>query len=246
MNRNHLKLLACFCMLCDHAGLLLFPQAAFLRWIGRLAMPLFAFFIGEGSLHTSNRKRYLRSLLLLGVFCQAVFAAEELIVTRRLRADSELWYFNILFTFSLAAGACFLFFDAKKYALAGDRPRAVRRGAAFALYFAAVAGLIFAAWLLRRRGWSLYFDYGLCGVLLPLSVTVFSDRKKKLAAFAAALLIYCAVYCREMPYVWFSLLTLPLLGLYNGEGGSRKLKYLFYIFYPAHLGLLYLIALLVR
>ena len=245
MNRNHLKVIACFCMFCDHAGLLLFPQAAFLRWIGRLAMPLFAFFIGEGCLHTSNRKKYLRSLLLLGVFCQAVFAAEELFVTRRLSVSSGIWYFNILFTFSLAAALCFLFTDAKKSVLAVDRGPAARRIAAFVLGFCAVAGLTAAAWLLRRRGWSLYFDYGLCGVLLPLSVTVFEDRRRKLALFAAALLVYCVVYRLEMPYVWFSLFTVPLLCLYNGEGGSKKLKYMFYVFYPAHLGLLYLISLFV-
>ena len=243
MNRNCLKIIACVSMFCDHAGLLLFPQATVLRWIGRLAMPLFAFFIGEGCLHTSNRKKYLRSLLLLGVFCQVVFAAEELIVTRRIGVDSEIWYFNILFTFSLAACVCFLFADAKKSVTSGDRPTAVRRTAAFVCGAGAVTGLMVAAWLLRRRGWSLYFDYGLCGVLLPLSVMLFGEKKRKLAAFAAAVLIYCVVYAREMPYVWFSLLTVPLLCLYNGEGGSKKLKYLFYIFYPAHLGALYLLAL---
>lgn len=43
---------------------------------------------------------------------------------------------------------------------------------------------------------------------------------------------------------WFSLLAIPLLMLYNGQRGKWKLKYLFYIFYPAHLGILYLISFL--
>ena len=46
------------------------------------------------------------------------------------------------------------------------------------------------------------------------------------------------------PRQWFSLLAIPLLMLYNGQRGKWKLKYLFYIFYPAHLGILYLISLL--
>ncbi|MBO5842624.1 MAG: hypothetical protein J6R46_06470, partial [Clostridia bacterium] len=40
------------------------------------------------------------------------------------------------------------------------------------------------------------------------------------------------------PRIW-SLLALAPLTLYNGEPGKHKLKYFFYIFYPAHLVLLY-------
>lgn len=43
MNKNILKLLAALTMVIDHTGLLLFPQAAVLRWIGRISFPLFAF-----------------------------------------------------------------------------------------------------------------------------------------------------------------------------------------------------------
>ena len=34
---------------------------------------------------------------------------------------------------------------------------------------------------------------------------------------------------------FYCLLAFPLVLFYNGKPGTRKLKYLFYIFYPAHL-----------
>ena len=245
VNRNHLKIIACLSMLCDHAGLLLFPQVAALRWIGRLAMPLFAFFIGEGCLHTSNRKEYLLSLLGLGAGCQLVYLLEELFARGRLTAASDCWYFNILFSFSMAAALCFLMIDAQ----AQFRSRAPGRARAAALFgagCAAAVGLTVGAWLLRRRGWSLYFDYGLCAVFLPMSAAAFRGRAAKLCAFSAALLAYCLIYRGETPFVWFALLCIPLLLAYNGEAGSKKGKYLFYVFYPAHLGALYLLALWLR
>ena len=243
MNRNHLKLIACFSMLCDHMGYLLFPQAAALRWIGRLALPLFAFFIGEGCRYTRDRKKYVLRLALLAVVCQAAYFSEELIVNGQLTAASGCWYFNIIFTFALACGACFLWLDAQKARQAGETKKAALRLTLLAVYLAALAAFTWFAWRQRKTaGWSLYVDYGLCGVLLPLSAVLFEKKERKLAAFSATTVVYCLVFMGTMPYVWCSLLSLPLLALYNGQGGSKKLRYLFYVFYPAHLAILYLIA----
>ena len=38
---------------------------------------------------------------------------------------------------------------------------------------------------------------------------------------------------------WFALGAVPLLALYNGQRGKWKMKYLFYIYYPAHLVVLH-------
>ena len=47
LNGNHLKLIAAFAMLLDHAGILLFPRVRLLRILGRLAYPIFAFMIAQ-------------------------------------------------------------------------------------------------------------------------------------------------------------------------------------------------------
>ena len=81
MNRNHLKIIACVSMLCDHMGYLLFPQAFWLRWIGRLALPLFAFFIGEGCRHTHDRRKYVLQITALAAVCLVVCFAQNVRVT---------------------------------------------------------------------------------------------------------------------------------------------------------------------
>jgi len=95
LTRNMLKTIACISMLIDHIGYILFPQIAVLRYIGRLAMPIFAFFIGEGCLHTRDRKKYFLRLFSLGMVCQAVYVLEYLIM-----GSGDPFYLNILLTFS--------------------------------------------------------------------------------------------------------------------------------------------------
>ena len=62
MTGFQLKLLAMLAMTADHIGAVFFPEIPLLRWIGRLAMPLLCFFIGEGLRHTRSPRRYLLRL----------------------------------------------------------------------------------------------------------------------------------------------------------------------------------------
>ena len=225
-------------MLIDHMGVLLFPQCVALRCIGRLAMPLFAFFIGEGCRYTRNRKKYFLSVFILGAACQAVFIIEELIESRSLGFSSEAWYFNILLTFSAAIPLCYLISDVKK---AEKKKKSAVLLGAYLLFIASGAALFM---FLRSRGGSFELDYGLFGILLPASTLIFDDKHYKLSAFTGVLVVFCLYTARQMPYVWFSLAAVPLLFLYNEKSGSKRLKYGFYIFYPAHLAALYLTAII--
>ena len=62
MTGFHPKLLAMLAMTADHIGAVFFPEIPLLRWIGRLAMPVLCFFIGEGLRHTRSPRRYLLRL----------------------------------------------------------------------------------------------------------------------------------------------------------------------------------------
>lgn len=237
MTRNKLKIIACVSMLLDHTGYLLFPQVMWLRYAGRLAFPLFAFFIGEGCRYTHSIKKYFLQIFLLGAGCQAVYIADDLITNKTLTTSSDAWYFNILLTFSLAVALCSLLPGIRK---TGDRRK---NAALFAAAFLGAAALVFLFYMLRKKGMSFRLDYGISGLFLPVAAALFQDKKRKTAVFAAAAVLYCVIFSQSQPYVWFSLVSVVLLLFYNGKPGSRKFKYFFYVFYPAHLAALYLISL---
>lgn len=73
MNGFTIKLIAVISMLIDHAGAIFFPQYIILRYIGRLAFPIYAFFISEGFSNTSNVKKYLINLFAFGLVSEIPF-----------------------------------------------------------------------------------------------------------------------------------------------------------------------------
>lgn len=69
-----LKILACLTMLTDHIGYTFFPGALWLRIIGRLAFPLFAWYVATGFRRTRSRWRYVARLAVWGLLSQIPFA----------------------------------------------------------------------------------------------------------------------------------------------------------------------------
>ncbi|HHT20966.1 MAG TPA: hypothetical protein GXZ74_05980 [Tissierellia bacterium] len=68
-----LKIVAMVTMLIDHIGLLFFPEEPTFRLIGRVAFPLYAYFIAQGFRYTRSRPRYFLRLLLFGLIAQVPF-----------------------------------------------------------------------------------------------------------------------------------------------------------------------------
>lgn len=216
---NQLKILALLTMTVDHAGVIFFPSLAFLRWIGRLAMPIFAWMIAEGCRYTRNRGRYWLGIAALGLACQLV-----------LWVSTGSYYQGILVVFSLSVGIIFLL----------DRLKTKTWGKW--AFLAVVVGLFGLTELLPPHVplWDFAFDYGLCGVMLPVAFYMGKDKKEKLLMGFALLVV---LSLRNGFDQWFGLMSLPLLFLYNGKRGKYRMKYLFYIYYPLHLAVLYALAL---
>ena len=237
MNRTALKLIACLTMLIDHIGFLLLPEVTWLRYIGRLAMPLFAFFIAEGCRYTSNKLRYFLQIFLLGVACQAVYIAEQAIY-----GNIRSFYLNILLTFSFSILICFAYLHWEK-SLESENTLKIRLSALLVLgaVFVAVGFCAFCHYVNAETMYRLTIDYSLPGILLPLAAVLSKDRKKQFLYYSLALILFCLVSYTKTPYVWFALLDIPILACYNGQKGKTRLKYGFYLFYPAHLAILYLI-----
>ena len=62
-----IKLIALISMVIDHLGYAFFPEAEWMRWLGRFVMPIFAYAVARGFHFTASRKRYLLQLSVLAV-----------------------------------------------------------------------------------------------------------------------------------------------------------------------------------
>lgn len=219
---NGLKIIALIAMTCDHVGLQLFPQYDILRYIGRLAFPIFAYMIAEGARYTKNRLKYFAQMFGMGFLCQIVyfFAMDSL-------------YQCILITFSFSLVLIFALDHAAK-------TRRLDAWCLFGLIFIAVVFLVeFLPLLLTETDYAV--DYGIWGVLTPVFVFAAPGKITKLLFMAIPLvcLSFVGVY-----YQWMGLFALLLLALYNGKRGKYKMKNLFYLYYPLHLVAIYGIGLL--
>lgn len=215
---NQLKLIAMITMTCDHVGVQIFPQCLWLRILGRLAMPIYAYMIAEGCRHTRDRKKYLQRLLGMGALCQLVYL---------LAMDSL--YMCILITFSLSVILICLM-DA------AEQEKTTKSQIHLAL---GVLSVFFVCTvlpdLLPRTDFEI--DYGLPGVLLPVLIYG-GGTKGLLIGLALTALKYGGVQ-------WLAFLAIPLLLAYNGRRGKANIGKLFYWYYPLHLVAIYGIGLLI-
>ncbi len=218
LSGNALKILASVFMLLDHIGFLLLPSVGWLRIIGRLAFPIYAFMIAEGCFYTKNKLKYFLQIFVLGAICQAAYFIYN--------GDT---YMCILITFSLSVLIIYSLDYLKKQVLAKKWPKAVL---ALGLLATAVAGAFVFTRIFR-------VDYGFTGVLIPVMASFFNNpnekKPKQLASVAMLGLGLIFLAWRVGGVQIYSILAILLLLLYSGKRGKLNLKYYFYIFYPLHL-----------
>lgn len=215
-----LKCIAAVLMAVDHVGAILLPEVLVLRCIGRLAFPIFAFFIAEGYAHTRDFWRYFRRLAVFAAVSEIPFNLENGVVF-------DLTRQNVLWTFCLAL-------------LTLWGLEALRREAGAAKYAGGTAVLAagFAAGALLR------VDYGGWGVVTVALFYLCRDEKLAQVWLLLAMAVVnglgmgsltVEVFGGEIPIQIFAVLALPVLWLYNGRAGAKGLRRAFYVFYPAHL-----------
>ena len=231
-----LKILGALLMVCDHVGMLLFPDIRFLRIIGRLAFPIFAFLIAEGCRYTKNKLRYLFTMLGCAIVCQTVYFSYG--------NSLEMCVFV---TFSLAIINVYAFELVKK-ALFSDTNAFVEK-ISIILFCSTLAFTYYLNTVLD-------IDYGFFGCILPVFTSIFySVDKSKIGATSSldkipvhvlttAIGLILLIIERGGSTQIYCLLAIPILMLYSGERGRLRLKYFFYVFYPAHLVVLEMIAVL--
>jgi len=186
-----------------------------MRAIGRIAFPIFCFLLVEGFLHTRNVWKYAFRLALFALISEIPFD---------LAIHAEAFYFgyqNVFFT--LLIGLLVLI-GIKTVSEKLDKRNAVL--STLAQVIIVVVGVVVAE-LLKT-------DYSGLGILTL--VVMYSLRKNHVISMLGGCLVLTMLNFFEIA----AFLDLIPVWLYNGKRGL-KLKYVFYIFYPAHLFILYLI-----
>lgn len=234
-----LKWIAIVTMFVDHMGVVCYKWLGWteaylrMRYIGRIAFPIFVFLLIEGFRHTRDRWAYLRNLLIFSMLSEIPF---DLALTGwDSRNDTQ----NIFWTLSLGL-LVLMSLDALWIRLErGPFSRFLR----LPLSLLPIAAGLGAAEALET-------DYHFWGVLLVVLMFAgegaarrysVGQRARNVGAVVGAVL-WMALY--DWRHGWTielygALSAVPIL-LYNGERGRYRLpKWFFYGFYPAHLLLLY-------
>lgn len=235
LNSNHLKFIAIAAMTIDHIADLLFPQfpanpiAIALHIIGRITAPIMWFFICEGFRYTHDLKKYIGRMAIFAVISHFAYCFAFGINFIPFSSGEILNQTSVIFP--LCGGLCAL------WVMFGENK--LKQGQKYAL-------LILIDLITFPSDWS-------CIAVMAI-LTMYGKRgspEKQTRNMMFWVLIYATVIFFAMNKVQGLvqlgvILIYPLIKLYNGERGKAKwTKWLFYIYYPAHLVIIGIIRLAV-
>ena len=224
LNSNHLKLIAIMAMTLDHGADLLFPgfpvapAAILLHSIGRLTAPIMWFFLCEGFFYTHNLRKYLTRMFLFAIvshfaYCFA-FGIPYLPFSRGIFNQT-----SVIWALSWALVALWIL----------NGSNSLRQWQKTALVFL-ICVITFSA------DWS---------CIAVMAIVFMYDHRGNVEKQTVSMLLWVILYS-IISFFFVSkvyalvqlgvILVYPLLKLYNGQKGTAKwMKWLFYVYYPAHL-----------
>ncbi len=225
LSGSTLKMIAIVTMFIDHIGAVIVQRTMSmpgfdhdfwsslywpLRYVGRLAFPIFCFLLVEGFVHTSNVKKYLGRMLLFALISEIPFNLGITGDWINLNFQNVFWELSL----GIVAMMCLEMVEKKN----------LNYIVQVILRLVIIAVFALGAEMLN-------LDYGMYGIISIVALYVFRQNKVSQLLIGAVSFLWEAVA---------PLAFLPI-ALYNGKRG-RNVKYLFYVFYPAHLLGLYIIA----
>ena len=214
MNVFALKIIALLTMMIDHYGAIFHKGVDIYRIIGRIAFPIYCFLLVEGYYHTKDIKKYAKRLFIFALISEIAFDLA-------FYGKFEFVHQNIFFTLLIGLGTMYVLDNPEKYS--------IQEG-----YVYALAGIIAII---------LGVDYSFIGIIYILAFHYTRNLPKFIRLPRVALILFITNLLTLSFNQHFALLALPFLYFYNGELGPKNkvLQYLFYIAYPLHLIIYYLI-----
>lgn len=214
LNRNTLKFIAMFTMVIDHIGRFYSGTTHFIMTdvIGRIAFPIFLFLLVDGYKRTKNKTKHIRDLLLFAIISEPIH--DKLFYGQ--------WFYlkqqNVLFTFAL----CWLLLIAlDKVFTIKDKPIKIATIFFITIVFSAIA-------------YFYHVNYDISAIVGCTLLYVFSNYGI-FGSCGIESMLYGTPGC---------LLAIPIVLLYNPNKicvYNKLIKYVFYVFYPLHLSLLYVL-----
>jgi hypothetical protein len=243
-----IKIIGVILMVFDHLHEMFWAHGApgWFTWLGRPVLPIFLFMCAEGFCHTCSRKIYsLR--LFIGFACMN--AAN--IALSAFMPSENLTLINNVFGTMLLVAVYLFFIETVCEGVREKRPWKAASGillmlipiayaAVFITYLyvlpqSAIIALTFIPNLLATEG-------GFSAVILGVLFYLFRKKRFAQISILVAFSILSFIAGSESGSVqWMMGFAAVPIFFYNGRRG-RGSKYFFYIFYPAHIYLFYVIA----
>lgn len=226
-----LKMIAIIAMVIDHVGYgfvdFYTPQGQIMRIIGRLTAPIMCFFIAQGYLNTRSVTNYIKRLAIFALISHVPYVLYFM-------GEVTLFPTSVIYTLMLGLIAIYVYDQ-----VPSGRKRNLMMTGIFLfstlgdwLFLAVVFCLIF---YIERDDFAELAKSFTIIILLMVGSMIIAEL-----AMGSSLTTALHNHLFQLG----TLLALPLLALYNGErGGNKYTGWIFYIFYPAHLLMLYFISL---
>lgn len=221
-NGFQLKVIMVIFMLIDHIAEFIPGIPLWFRYIGRLAAPVFCYLLVEGFIHTSSRKKYMKRLVIGGVIMLAGSNILTYIFKRQVMITNNIF---------LSMAVCIALLNVIEWKK--------KDGSNKGIAIAGIVGLFLVS--LVTEG----------GPFMPILALIFyynRDNKVKLSlGYITISLLMMGGSTKNLyeslfiiNYQWMMVFALPFMLMYNGQRG-KKAKYFFYIFYPTHIWILYIL-----
>ncbi|MDR2305398.1 MAG: conjugal transfer protein TraX [Treponema sp.] len=254
LSGNGIKIIGVILMAMDHLHQMFTAQGApaWLSWFGRPVAVMFVFLCAEGFHYTRNKKRYMLQLLIGFLFMSVMNRLLTVLIPLE-----DIMLINNIFSALLMAVFYMAMIDLLRRGLREKKAGTVAL-AAGGMLLPLLAGLAFVAALMTGNLTAVEIltfvpnpitaEGGL--FMVGMGILFYVLRKHRLAQIGAVLIVSIfSWYTGKDPaagnYQWLMVFAVIPMFLYNGTRG-RGSKYFFYVFYPAHIYLFYIVARLIR
>ncbi|KEI97251.1 conjugal transfer protein TraX [Clostridium botulinum A2B7 92] len=250
-----LKLIGLFLMIFDHIhemfGFTNNIPVAF-NWVGRIVAPIFIFMTVQGFIHTRNRKKYAIRLYIGSVLMNL----GNFIIPKYFQRTDSFGLMNNIFATLFVIVIYLSIIEYLGKSIKEKNTLGIVKGIGLFILPIAIGfiiimnitapGMMYAVFIIPTP---LFVEGGPVFILLGIIMYLFREKKKMLVIVYSILSVIIMLMGGDITiqgllfknYQWMMIFAAPLFYLYNGKKG-KSVKYLFYVFYPAHIYIFYIIS----